>query len=182
MGVHITERRAIKTEAQDVLDSIRRLVQELRVADREAESQLGLSGAQLFVLKRLGEKPAMSVNELAERTCTHQSSVSVVVHRLVEKQLVKREEAQSDRRRMELSLTPEGRKLLARSLHSPQDRMIEAIEAMPTLHRKQLGIRLAQVVDAMDLTDHMPQMFFETERKGTGLAKKELLNGTSKTR
>jgi DNA-binding MarR family transcriptional regulator len=141
----------MKNEAQDVLDSIRRLVQELRWADRKAESTLGLSGAQLFVMKRLAEKPGISVNELAERTCTHQSSVSVVVRRLVEKGLVKRRESRSDRRRAELSLTRQGQKLLTRSLKSPQDRIIEAINSMPVGDRKQLAMRLAEVLEAMGL-------------------------------
>jgi DNA-binding MarR family transcriptional regulator len=158
-------RPAATTEAQDILDSIRRLVQELRVADREAENKLGLSGAQLFVIQKLGEESTMSVNDLAERTCTHQSSVSVVVQRLVDKRLIKRKEASDDRRRVELSLTADGKNLLARSRYSPQERMIHAIESMPPKDRRQLAALLAEVVDAMGLGSHAPEMFFETERR-----------------
>jgi len=177
MGVHILSQRANKNEAQHVLDSIRRLVQDLRVADHEAKHTLGLSGAQLFVIKRLGEKPAMSVNELAERTYTHQSSASAVAHRLVEKRLVKREESPNDRRRAELSLTTEGKRLLSRSLHSPQDRMIEAVESMPSENRRQLAMRLAELVEAMGLSGEMPGMFFEAERKTPVPARKGRQNG-----
>jgi DNA-binding MarR family transcriptional regulator len=160
MGDHLI--RQVKGESQSILDCIRRIVQELRVADREAEGKLGLSAAQLFVLKRLKEQPTMSVNEVAERTRTHQSSVSVVVHRLVEKGLVRREESQSDRRRVELTLTPEGKRLLTRAHHSPQDRMIEAIESMTAKRRKELAGGLAELVAAMGLSDELPAMFFET--------------------
>ncbi len=62
-----------------MLDAIRRIVQALRESSRAAEKRVGLSGAQLFVLQTLGESPGLSLNELAERTRTHQSSVSVVV-------------------------------------------------------------------------------------------------------
>jgi DNA-binding MarR family transcriptional regulator len=34
---------------------------------------MGISLAQLFVLQQLNEKPADSLNELADRTATHQS-------------------------------------------------------------------------------------------------------------
>jgi len=55
-------------------------VQALRVSSRAAERDVGLSAAQLFVLDRLaGADQALCVNELAQRTLTHQSSVSVVV-------------------------------------------------------------------------------------------------------
>ena len=62
----------------------------LRVASRAAERDVGLGAAQLFVLHKLEEAPRLSLNELAERTRTHQSSVSVVVRRLVNRGLVAR--------------------------------------------------------------------------------------------
>ena len=57
------------------LDGIRRILRDLRVSSRAAEQELGLSGAQLFVLQQLAQAPAESLNELANRTRTHQSSV-----------------------------------------------------------------------------------------------------------
>ena len=66
------------------MNAIRSIVRALRVSSRMIESKMGMSGAQLFVLQQLAEKPAHSLNELAERTATHQSSVSVVVRRLVD--------------------------------------------------------------------------------------------------
>src|SRR5215217_2732988 len=65
-------------DVRAVLDAIRRIVRVLRVSSRAAEKQVGLSGAQLFVLHKLEDAPALSLNELADRTRTHQSSVSVV--------------------------------------------------------------------------------------------------------
>ena len=57
-----------------VLDSLRRIVQALRgESSRRAEQDLGVSGAQLFVLDALALAPALSVNELAYRTRTHQN-------------------------------------------------------------------------------------------------------------
>ena len=62
-----------------MLDAVRRIVQTLRESSRAAEKAVGLSGAQLFVLQTLAEAPGLSLNELAARTHTHQSSVSTVV-------------------------------------------------------------------------------------------------------
>jgi DNA-binding MarR family transcriptional regulator len=82
MGSHTNSTAA---RPRDVLDSLRRIVQVLRESSRRAERQLGISGAQLFVLEKLAEAPSQSLNELAERTHTHQSSVSTVVARLVKR-------------------------------------------------------------------------------------------------
>ena len=72
------------TETQRIIDSIRRLVRLVRLTDQVAQSELGVSGAQRFVMKQLGKTPALSLSDLAKRTRTDQSSVSVVVTRLVQ--------------------------------------------------------------------------------------------------
>src|SRR5258706_11797595 len=76
-----------RAEVRAVMDGVRRLVQVLRESSRAARRRVGLSAAQLFVLHRLADAPALSLNELAARTFTHQSTVSVVVSRLVEQGL-----------------------------------------------------------------------------------------------
>jgi DNA-binding MarR family transcriptional regulator len=68
---------------QRVLDSIRQIVRLLREGSRDSEERVGLSAAQLFVLQKLDPDEPLSLNELSARTLTHQSSVSVVVSRLV---------------------------------------------------------------------------------------------------
>src|SRR3954454_1713862 len=70
-------------EVREVLNSLRQIVRSLRVSSRAAEQRVGLSGAQLFVLSCLARQSPCSVNDLAVRTATDQSSVSVVVSRLV---------------------------------------------------------------------------------------------------
>jgi DNA-binding MarR family transcriptional regulator len=64
-----------------VLNALRRIVRDLRLGARDAERSAGISGAQLFVLQALADERASSLNELADRTHTDQSSVSVVGRR-----------------------------------------------------------------------------------------------------
>lgn len=156
--------RSIETTA--VLDGLRRIVRVLRESSREAEATLGVSGAQLFALKALSEAPQLSLSELAERTRTHQSSVSVVVKRLVSSRLVARKASPLDGRQLQLSLTARGRTVLQRAPHAAQDRLILAVEALPRPERKALGRSLARLAEAMGARDAVPQMFFEEQRRG----------------
>src|SRR3954464_12110983 len=94
------------------MNAIRSVVRALRLNTRSIEGKLGISLAQLFVLQQLADKPAESLNELAERTATHQRPVSVVVRRLVDRGFVTREAAASDRRRVQIALTPAGEHIL----------------------------------------------------------------------
>src|SRR5438094_8157353 len=95
MGAHTIRRSG---EVRAVLDAIRRIVRTLHQSSRAAEKSFGLSGAQLFVLQTLAESPGLSLNGLAAETHTHQSSVSTVVSRLVERGLVLRTPAADDAR------------------------------------------------------------------------------------
>ena len=155
-------------EVSDVLDNIRRIVRLLRLGSREAERRVGLTGAQLFVLEKLAEAKTLSVNELAERTHTHQSSVSVVAQVLVDKGLIARQRAADDARRLELSLTPQARTLLRKAPDAAQDRLIEAIGKMPANLRTQLSRGLARLCEEAGIADDEAQMLFADEptRKG----------------
>lgn len=144
-----------------VLDSIRRIVRALRESSRKTERSMGLGAAQLFVLQRLAGAPPLSINELADRTLTHQSSVSVVVSRLVRSGLVARTRAAADGRRVEITLTPAGRALLERAPALAQDRLIGALGLLGVAARKDLASHLGRLVEAMALPPHHPPMFFE---------------------
>jgi MarR family transcriptional regulator, lower aerobic nicotinate degradation pathway regulator len=157
MGAHTSR----ADETRTVLDAVRRIVHALRESSRWAEQQVGLSGAQLFVLQKLAESPAVSVNELATRTHTHQSSVSTVVTRLVERGLVRRERSGADRRSVELSLSPQGERLVARAPDVAQERLVRGIEQLPIAGRRQLASSLSALAQAIDTTERAPVMFFE---------------------
>jgi DNA-binding MarR family transcriptional regulator len=150
-------------EVRAVLDSIRRIVRLLRVSSREAEREVGLTGAQLFVLQKLAEAGVLSVNELAERTHTHQSSVSVVAQSLVDRKLVARSKSASDGRRLELTLTPAAKVLLRKAPGAAQDRLIEALDRLPAATRAQLAKSLGKLVDEAGLGDEAALMIFEDE-------------------
>jgi DNA-binding MarR family transcriptional regulator len=132
------------------------------VSARSAEKATGLSGAQVFVLQKLAEAPAASLGDLALRTATDQSSVSVVVSRLVARRLVARHESKKDGRRVEIGLTEAGRRVLRRSPKVIQDQLLQALERMPRASRRTLGVALGELVANMNLDDEVA-MFFEEE-------------------
>lgn len=170
MGTHISRRR--ENDTRRILDSIRRIVRALRVSSRAAEKHAGLSGAQLFVLEKLAEAGGpLSINEVAERTLTHQSSVSVVVQRLARRKLIAVSRSRVDARRIELVLTAAGRRALGKSPGSAQVRLIQALKRMPFAQRRTLANLLMRLVDEAGISDAEPALFFEDEHS-TGKRKK----------
>jgi len=145
-----------------VMDGLRRIVRDLRLSARDAERGAGISGAQLFVLQTLSESSAASLNDLADRTLTDQSSVSVVVKRLVERKLVTRKPSEEDGRRVELALTSAGRKLLARCPEPTQARLVASLKRLSPDELSSLKAGITALEREMG-TGGAARMFFDEE-------------------
>lgn len=145
----------------EALSALRQIVHSLHRASRSAERVHGVSGAQLFVLQLLADAPAHSLNALAERTLTHQSSVSVVVSRLVARGLVERKRSPEDGRRVELSLSPAGEELLAQAPAAMQIRLIEALRGLPRRDLRTLAALLTDLVQTMGAGAESTGFMFE---------------------
>ncbi len=143
------------------MDALRRIVRSLRQAARAAEDRLGISAAQLFVLHEVGRGSRLSINELAARTLTDQSSVSVVVKRLAEKRLVERHSSPEDARRTEVMLTTKGRTLLRTAPEATQVELIEGLERLAPTDRAALARLLTELVAGLESASPDAPMFFE---------------------
>jgi len=150
---------------QDILDSIRRLVEALRISSRTVETKLGVSGAQLFVLQKLSAESGLSLNEIAKRTVTHQSSVSVVVSHLESKRLVERKRSEKDARRLEVRLTAKGRALLAKAPSPVQEKIVAAIDRFSKADRKRLASLLRELNARAGFLGKSTPFFFEGDEK-----------------
>jgi DNA-binding MarR family transcriptional regulator len=158
MGTHTL---AATNDTRRILDSIRQIVQVLRLSATAAEHALNLSAAQLFVIHKLGEGEGISMNELSRRTHTHQSSVSVVVRRLVEKRLVRRQRSATDRRQLKLQLTAAGLRKLRIAPQAAQNRLIDSLLKMPNSDRRNLARLLEDFVAGTGVAAARPELFFE---------------------
>jgi DNA-binding MarR family transcriptional regulator len=145
------------------MNAVRSIVRALRINTRSIELKMGISLAQLFVLQQLAEKSAASLNELADRTATHQSSVSVVVRRLVDRGLVSRTASAADKRRIEIQLTPQGRELLRGAPATIQTQMMTALDGLESSDRETLADLLEKWLRESKIDFASPPMLGELE-------------------
>lgn len=150
--------------ATRVMDSLRRLVHALHVGTRASERAIGLSSAQLFVLRQLhATSEEQSLNDVAKRTRTTPSSVSEVVARLVKGGLVMRAPSARDRRRAVLTLTPSGEQLVAAAPETIQDRLLTGFGRLDPVSQARLADALEAWLVSSDLADVTATFFFESE-------------------
>ncbi len=153
------------SDAERAISTVRRLVRSLRLATADVQRRTGISGAQLFVLRALVDRPGQSMNDLLASTLTTQSTVSGVVARLVERGLVIRDAAADDRRRSILTPTAAGRALVRAAPPSIQADLVAALQRIPTATRRALADGLEQWLAAAGLDEVAAPMFFESSRR-----------------
>ena len=111
------------------LAAFRRALREFLHFSEDAAARAGLSGRQyqamLFLRGRQGAR-AVSIEDLAQELLIKHNSAVGLADRLVREGLVTRRRATDDRRRVELALTPAGRRILVKlaSMHRVELRRI----------------------------------------------------------
>ena len=128
----------------EVLDFLRMLWSidhGLQTTSKRMESSLGITGLQRMVLRLVGRFPMISAGHLARILHVHPSTLTGVLKRLEEKQLVTRGSDPLDARRALFNLTAKGR-----SFDIPATGTVEAC-----VHRALERVPPAKVTAARDL-------------------------------
>ena len=154
-------RRQPSVVRAQALERVRTLIAALSHSARGLERRTGVTNAQLFLLQQLAEADSLSVNDLAARARTQQSTVSIVVARLVRAGLVAKRKSALDGRISAISLTPKGRRLLAHAPASSSSALLVAIEELSDREARSLSEGVRALVGVLDLKTPEVTLLFE---------------------
>lgn len=110
----------------------------------DPETRKGLTHQQEMILGHLDDEEGTNLNWLASHMGVTPSTMSIHVDRLVKKGFVQRVQAQEDRRKVELRLTPEGSAIIASQNVLDPARVGQMLEKLTPEQRQQgvEGLRL----------------------------------------
>lgn len=173
MGVKRRDQAAME-DAKAILNRVRQLVRALRTFEKQAQFRFGFGAAQMFILHVLHHEDDLSLNELADRTATDQSSASLAVGKLVTEGYVRRTPSVEDRRQIRLGLTPKGRALVRKAPPAAQERILESVRAMTASERAHLTELLDRLMSGMAPArgDRLPMLFQDERPRRRAPAKK----------
>jgi DNA-binding MarR family transcriptional regulator len=139
--------------ARATLGKFRIIFGAIRQHFRAVEKACGVSGAQVWVLATLAQKPGLRVTELAEALSIHASTASNLLDKIEKAGLIRRERGQSDQRVVRLYLTEAGSAALATA---PQPFTGVLPHALGQLHPDtlaRLGRDLDELIGHLDLAN-----------------------------
>jgi DNA-binding MarR family transcriptional regulator len=154
-------REAASAVRTQTLERVRALISALSHSARAVERSTGVTNAQLFLLRQLAEAESLSVNDLAARARTQQSTVSIVVARLVRAGLAMKRKSAEDGRIAVITLTGKGRRILTHAPTPPTVALLRAIELLSDRDARALSSGVGALLNTLDLAPPEVTMLFE---------------------
>lgn len=110
----IPEKSNIHAAKESFIPTMRELVRAYQSFSADSEAhirQFNLTPAQFDVISTLGNMNGMSMGEIGEKTLITKGTLTGVIDRLIQKQLVVREIPSDNRRNVIVQLTPSGQQV-----------------------------------------------------------------------
>lgn len=136
--------------AKDALKQFRIIFGTVRQHFREIESSCGISGSQLWLLHEISTHPDLGVSRLAENLAIHQSTCSLLVEKLVKKQLVEKQRLAEDQRKVGLIVTPAGQAVLAKAPQPVDGILPQVLASLDIPALENLNSALSMVINKLD--------------------------------
>ena len=124
--------------ARQVLDAVPLVMRAIR-AEMRSHRTPDISVPQFRALAFLRRNEGSSLSDLAEHVGLTLPSVSKMVDGLVERDLVRRETQHSDRRRLKLSLTERGRRMLETARTATQSCLAQKLATLSPSERAKVA-------------------------------------------
>ncbi|MFQ6332545.1 MarR family winged helix-turn-helix transcriptional regulator [Methylophilus sp. 3sh_L] len=138
------------TLAKEALKQFRIIFGTVRQHFREIEASCGISGSQLWLLHEIATHPELGVSRLAENLAIHQSTCSLLVEKLVKKQLVQKQRQSEDQRKVGLIVTEAGHAVLAKAPKPVDGILPQVLHTLDTGSLQALNTSLNMVITKLD--------------------------------
>jgi len=116
----------------EIVSALRRIAQAMELRSRDLLSGHGMTGPQLTALRIIGSSQPISAGAVARGMHLSQATVTGILHRLEQRELLRRSRTASDRRNVLLCLTEKGQ---------------HTVRSAPSLLRDQFREQLSRLAD-----------------------------------
>ena len=149
----INARIFIMDKLHEALISIRRILRASDIHAKKLGKITGLKTSQLLVLQSLEEFGEMTVGQIAAKVNLAQASTTSLVDKLQAMGFVSRERGDTDKRKVFVRLTEQGRSILDRAPMALHDRFSDNFNSLEEWEQTFLIAALQRVSGMMDASD-----------------------------
>lgn len=134
----------------NVLISLRRIIQSITIHSKSLVKKVGLTGPQLVILLEVSKYDEISVGKIAKAISLSQATVTGILERLEKKSLILRRRDNIDRRRVLVRMTEDGLQLIETAPPLMQETFIEQFNDLKDWEQAMILSSLQRLVSMMD--------------------------------
>jgi DNA-binding MarR family transcriptional regulator len=136
-----------------VLRRFRLVFNAIKAHFRSVERKAGISGAQVWALSVVRDQPGIGVGDLARAMDVHQSTASNLLRALIDAGLVVSDRGVADRRSVQLSITPQGTKVLKKAPGPFTGLLPDALQRLDAATLARLERDLGKLIDELGIDE-----------------------------
>ena len=136
---------------EQILVALRRITRAIDVQSRTLLHDHGLTAAQLATLQMIARLEPITAGAVARGVLLGQPTITGILNRLEKRGLIRRVRGDLDRRRVNVSLTDEGRRVLTDAPPLLQDQFRQTLVKLRQWEQTQILATLQRIADMMDV-------------------------------
>lgn len=136
--------------SEEALIALRQIQRRTELASKKLAGQVGLTPSQLLVMQILAERGEISAGEVSKLTQLKHATITSLVDKLVARGLMARRRCEEDRRRVWLTLLPEGQNAITSAPDLLQEIFQTRFETLPDWHQSMLVSSLERIAALLD--------------------------------
>ena len=145
----MNQTNAASSISDRVLIALRQIIRSIDIRSKRLVKQFGLTGPQLIILQEIARAGEITASELAKAISLSQATVTGILE-LEKRTLITRRRSNSDRRRVKVSVTPNGRQLLGAAPPLMQESFLEEFDRLQNWEQHMILSTLQRLVAMMD--------------------------------
>ncbi|MEL7540121.1 MAG: MarR family transcriptional regulator [Pseudomonadota bacterium] len=143
----------MSARSEEALIALRQIQRRTEQASKKLAAQAGLTPSQLLVMQILSERGEISVGEVSKLTQLKHATITNLVDKLVARGFAARRRCEEDRRRVWLTLLPNGQKSITSAPDLLQETFEKRFQGLPDWHQSMLVSSLERVAALLDAED-----------------------------
>ncbi len=140
-------------QIDEVLTSLRRVIRAIDLHSKQLVKTASVTGPQLRLLQLIRAKGDATASELADAMSLSQATVTSILDRLEDRQLIERIRSLTDKRKIHPRLTDGGNALLDRAPAALQDSFVRKFDQLQSWEQHMIIASLQRVAEMMDAED-----------------------------
>ncbi len=139
--------------SEEILIALRRVIRAIDQHSRKLVQSHGLTGPQALILNEIVRHGSITGSQLAKNVSLSQATVTDIVKRLEQKNLLLKRQDDVDKRKLHLLATDQGQKLIMMSVPLLQESFEHKLSALKDWERTQLLASLQRIAEMMNAED-----------------------------